>query len=38
MKYVTKSVQAIGQIVGFVMGAGFSTPTDEAHRQIGFPY
>ena len=38
MKYVTKSVQSIGQIVGFVIGAGFSTPADEAHRQIGSPY
>ncbi len=38
MNYLTKSVQAIGQIVGVVMGAGFTTPADAAHLQINFPY
>ncbi len=32
MNYLTKSIQTIGQIVGFVMGAGFSTPSDEAWK------
>ncbi len=32
MNYLIKSVQAIGQIVGVVMGAGFSTQADEAWK------
>ena len=38
MNYLTKSVQTIGQIVGFVMGAGFSALSDEtlkAHTFLG---
>ncbi len=38
MNYLTKSVQAIGQIVGLVMGAGFATQADEtlkAHTYLG---
>ncbi len=38
MRYVTKSVQVISQVVGVVMGAGFTTPADAAHLQINFPY
>ena len=32
MNYLTKSVQAIGQIVGVVMGAGFTAPADESWK------
>jgi hypothetical protein len=36
MSYITKSAKAIGQVVGFVMGAGFTTHAETAQRTL--PY
>ncbi len=38
MSYVAKAAEAIGQIVGALMGAGVTRPVDEAYPYIGFTY
>jgi hypothetical protein len=36
MSYVTKSAKAIGQVVGFVMGSGFTAHAESAQRTLPF--